>query len=450
MGRTPDHRGLKCEAMAGAAGAIEGWEPARLHLVEHAWSGVDRSALADTLIAMVDIPSPAGEEQTLATWLVDRMTVVGLEAEYQPLSATSGNAMGWLRGSGDGPTLLLYAPVDAAWRGEDADLPVLGGAREDLLPGAKRRGDLVVGLAAENPKAYAACVLAAAQAIRWAEIPLRGTLAVGFGAGGMPIGPPPGGQGQVGHGLGATQLVEAVGPDQAVIAKPGDAVAYEEVGLCWFRIGVRGTLGYTGVRHLLAYRNPIVEMARLLQGLEAWFPTYTAANTSGCVAPQGAIGAVRGGWSQAPAFTPATCEFWVDLRVSPRTPIQEVERQFAETLRRLASETGAEVEWERVLAIPGTSTPPGDPIIRSSIRAWELVAGRPHRFRTGTSGATDANLIRAAGVPTARVGMPAVEPPEDLRGFSMGVADPTAMAALTRTLCAVAIDTCGPSGRSAA
>jgi succinyl-diaminopimelate desuccinylase len=161
--------------MAGAVGATEGWEPERLRLVERAWSCVDPSKLADTLTAMVEIPSPAGEERVLAEWLVDRMTAFGLEAEYQPLSETSGNAIAWLRGSGDGPTLLLYAPVDAAWRGEDAELPALGGNREELMPGAKRRGDLVVGLSAENPKAYAACVLAAVESVRRAEVPLGDT-----------------------------------------------------------------------------------------------------------------------------------------------------------------------------------------------------------------------------------------------------------------------------------
>jgi hypothetical protein len=48
-------------------------------------------------------------------------------------------------------------------------------------------------------------------------------------------------------------------------------------------------------------------------------------------------------------------------------------------------------------------------------------------------------------VPTARIGMPPVEPPDDLRGFSMGVADPEAMATLTRMLCAVVVDTCVPT-----
>jgi hypothetical protein len=103
--------------MAGAVGATEGWEPKRLRLVERAWSHVDPSKLADTLTAMVEISSPVGQERALAEWLVDRMTASGLEAKYQPLSETSGNAIGWVRGPGDGPTLLLYTPVDAAWRG---------------------------------------------------------------------------------------------------------------------------------------------------------------------------------------------------------------------------------------------------------------------------------------------------------------------------------------------
>jgi acetylornithine deacetylase/succinyl-diaminopimelate desuccinylase-like protein len=418
----------------------EGWDPERLRLIERAWSHIDASALADTLAQVVDIPSPAGEERALAEWLVGRMASSGLEAEYQELSESSGSAIGRIRGTGDGPTLLLFSPIDTAWRGDEADLDILGEAREDLMPSAKRRGDLVLGLSAENPKAYAVACLAAVEAIRRAEIPLAGELVVGLGAGGMPVGPPPGEEGQVGHGLGAARVVEAVRPDHAVVAKPGNAVAYEEVGMVWLRVRVRGTLGYTGVRHLLPYRNPIVDAARLIEALEAWFPEYTKANTSGCVAPQGAVGALRGGWQEAPSFTPAVCEVWVDLRVSPRTPVEGVESQFAEAVERLAGETGADVEWRRELAIPGTSTPPESRIIQSSIRAWELVQGRKHKFRKGTSGGADANVIRAAGVPTARIGQPPVDVPDDLGGFSMGVTSGEAMNVLARTLCAVAVD----------
>jgi len=432
--------GVRFGRVAEAVGTAEGWDPERLRMIERAWSHIAPSALADTLAQVVDIPSPSGQERALAEWLVDRMGSSGLEAEFQELSASSGSAIGRVRGAGAGPTFLLFSAIDSAWHGDELDLGVLGEAREDLMPGAKRRGDLIMGLSAENPKGYAVACLAAAEAIRRAEIPLAGDLVVGLGAGGMPIGPPPGEEKQVGHGLGAARVVETVRPDHSVVAKPGNAVAYEEVGMAWFRVRVRGTLGYTGVRHLLPYRSPIVDSARLIEGLEAWFPEYTKANTSGCVAPQGAVGAVRAGWPEAPSFTPAVCELDVDLRVSPRTPVDEVEQRFGEAIERLAKDADAEVEWERVLGVEGSHTPPGEPIIRSSIRAWELIQGRRHEFRKGTSGGADANVIRAAGVPTARIGLPPVEAPEGMEGFSMGVTSGEAMGALARTLTATAID----------
>ena len=40
------------------------------------------------------------------------------------------------------------------------------------------------------------------------------------------------------------------------------------------------------------------------------------------------------------------------------------------------------------------------------MRAWEFVENKKHVPRTGTSGATDAKFLRAAGIPTARLGMP--------------------------------------------
>jgi hypothetical protein len=100
--------------MAGAVGATEGCEPERLRLVERAWSHVNPSKLADTLTAMVEIPSPVGEERPLAEWLVDRMTASGLDVQYQPLSETSGNAIGWVRGAGRWP---YAAAVRAGRRG---------------------------------------------------------------------------------------------------------------------------------------------------------------------------------------------------------------------------------------------------------------------------------------------------------------------------------------------
>src|SRR5439155_1098682 len=79
-----------------------------------------------------------------------------LDATYQAIDDQQGNALGRLRGSDAGPDLLLYAPTDTAFSGDaDEELPWMGSSvRADLAPAGFRDGDYVVGLGAENPKAY--------------------------------------------------------------------------------------------------------------------------------------------------------------------------------------------------------------------------------------------------------------------------------------------------------
>jgi hypothetical protein len=64
---------------------------------------------------------------------------------------------------------------------------------------------------------------------------------------------------------------------------------------------------------------------------------------------------------------------------------------------------------------------------------------------TGTSGATDANILRNRGVPTARVGMPKAIDDQGIEvDFAMGMnaADVRHMVALTRLLIHSAIAIC--------
>ena len=72
------------------------------------------------------------------------------------------------------------------------------------------------------------------------------------------------------------------------------------------------------------------------------------------------------------------------------------------------------------------------------------MTGSVHQVTVGTSGATDANILRNRGIPTARVGMPkVVDAPFDV-DFEMGMnaVDVHAMVELTRVLAFVAVDTC--------
>lgn len=417
--------------------------------IKKAWSEIDELRLGELNRKMASIPSPTGEEAALAQSMVSYMNEVGISALYQPIDENQGNAVGRIQGGGAGADLLLYAPLDTAFSGAvEEDCPWVGArVPQEMTTDAFIKDGDVIGMGAENPKGYATCLVIAGEAVKRAGVPLRGSLLIGLGAGGMPTNKrPPLTRFNTGQGNGCSFMLEqGVRGDFAIIAKPGYSVSWEEVGLCWFKIQVKGALGYTGVRHVVGGRNPIVDAAKIITGLEAWFPKYTERNTSGLVAPQGSINAVEAGWAYKPAFVPANCNLYVDVRVSPRTDPMEVKRQFGEALTEIRrAQPEIDWEWEMILAIPGTSTDPNNWIVHSCIRAWEYVEGKKHSPRTGTSGATDANILRSWGVPTARLGMPRLKdaPAAQRPIFSMEVSNVSGMRQLTKCLVYAIIDTC--------
>src|SRR6516225_8838002 len=155
------------------------------HAIHRAWNAIDENQLGELNRLMASIPSPTGEEQQLAQAIVDVMNKSGISASYQRMEDDQGNAIGCIRGTGGGADLLLYAPLDTAFSSNaEEECPWIG----DRFPAEMttrayvRDGD-VVGMGAENPKGYAACVVAAAQAIKAAGVPLKGSLLVGLGAG---------------------------------------------------------------------------------------------------------------------------------------------------------------------------------------------------------------------------------------------------------------------------
>jgi acetylornithine deacetylase/succinyl-diaminopimelate desuccinylase-like protein len=407
-----------------------------------------RASVEEILAELVATSSPTGKEGTLARLLVARLAAAGLQATYQPIDTARGNAVGRVPGSGDGASLLLYGHLDVHLTGQrDDDAPSADGQLPSMArPKPITEGDTLFGLGAGNPKGYAACIIAAALAIVDAGIPLNGELLVGLAAGGMPTNPPPGTtQNQIGHGIGcAHMLQQGVRPDFAIIGKPGHAVAWEEAGLCYFRIRVKGSFGYVGARHVLDYKNPIVDAARLIPELEDWLRNYAKRNASDYVEPQGVVGAITAGWPHKPTFIPAWADLFLDVRVSPRTDPAEVRAQLQTDLNEITQRhPEVDASLDMILAIPASRTDPNNWIIQSCIRAFEDREERRHLPRVGTSGATDAEIIRMWGVPTARLGMaaPTPEPRATLDSELNSVHLPSMMRYIETLLYAV-IDTC--------
>ena len=161
----------------------------------------------------------------------------GVAAHYQPIDDLAGNVVASYGRPGDGPDLLLYAPLDTLTSGRaEEDCPWVGSElRPDMEAKGRIVGDRVVGLGASNPKGHAACLIGAVVPVARSATPITDRSCWAHGSG--PACPPT--ELRRGTGEGCSFLLEqGLHADFAVIAfKDGLwTVDWEEVGLCWFRV----------------------------------------------------------------------------------------------------------------------------------------------------------------------------------------------------------------------
>jgi acetylornithine deacetylase/succinyl-diaminopimelate desuccinylase-like protein len=371
---------------------------------------LDAERLKSLLLRLIDISSPTGAERRASEFIADYMRErLGGRAFYQPVNEDTGNAIAEVRGGGGGASLLLYAPIDTHLEGDpDRDVPWAGPAlRADMVAKGRADGDMVFGLGAANPKCMVATLTEIATALHEARVPLIGDLIAGFAGGGMPVNASSRNNYGMSDGI-YHLLTRGVAPDFAIIMKPVWRVYAEEPGMCWFKVSVRGTMGYAGVpRATPGYRDAILPAAKIIEEIEEWIPRYTERNTAGEIAPEGRIAAVRAGWPERPAFPSATVEIYLDLRCNPRTSPAQVKAQFAQAMREIAGHhPEIEMDWDMFGACPGGATDVNNWIIQSTRRGWERVQGRPHGDPPKLGGQTDGALIRRLGIPCARIGFP--------------------------------------------
>jgi acetylornithine deacetylase/succinyl-diaminopimelate desuccinylase-like protein len=418
---------------------------------------VTRERLTELCAQLVEIPSPTGREAALATRIAAVLRAAGGHGEVQHIDDLQANAFGWTgAGRPDGRRIMLYSPIDTVTSGHaDDDLPWAGEPRAPELaphqvPAASVDGDLVSGLGAMNPKGHAACVLMAFEAIAAVVPDLPGQVIAAFGAGGMPTfadGGDPLHRAHTGHGVGCSFLIErGVWADAAVIAKSGWGVSHDEVGLAWCDVTVHGDHTYVGARHRLPYRSAIADAALVGRHLEQWFVDRAEQHRTATLLPQAVVASFTTANERSAAFTPASARLRVDLRIghdqSPLDALRELQRE----LDRLSSEhPGLDLTTRLVAAIPSSATRPDHWVCAATVDAWEDVTGSPHRTPQQQSGATDANILRQRGIPTARVGLPKVVDAGGELGFSAGMntVSVTSMVDLTRVLLRVAITGAG-------
>ncbi|WP_221801623.1 M20 family metallopeptidase [Oceanobacter mangrovi] len=375
---------------------------------QQACARINPARLQQRLFELTDIHSPTGATRAASEYMVNDLQNAGLNARYQPMSEITGNVLAELPGSGNGASLLLYAPIDTHLERDGSDELLTGKAAEaDMQPYAQQLPDWVFGLGASNPKAMVATLAEIARALIEADIPLQGNLLVGMADGGMPV--DISARGHAGMSNGVLHLLNRGGAaDFAIVMKPWNWVYHEEPGMGWFKVRVKGTLGYAGVPHdLPEFRSSVVPAATVIQEIERWLPEYAERNTSGVIRPYGWIAGVQGGDCERPAFPSAVTEIFLDLRINPRTSPANVKHQFGEFIdAMLQRHPEIELEWQMYGTVPGGTTDPDNWIIQSCIRGWEQLEQRPYSTPDLLGGQTDGTALRRYGIPTARIGWP--------------------------------------------
>ena len=183
-----------------------------------------------------------------------------------------------------------------------------------MIPKAFVEGDMVFGLGAANPKGMVATLNEVAAALYEAKAPIKGDLIVASAGGGMPVSLPYRRNYGLSDGI-YHLLTRGVAPDFAVILKPMWVVLHEEPGCCWFKVSVRGTMGYAGIpRGIPGYRSSIIPATTVINEIEEWIPRYTERNTSGCIFRRAISQHAARRMAGTACVPSATTEIYLDIR----------------------------------------------------------------------------------------------------------------------------------------
>ena len=172
--------------------------------VDRVLAAVDDAADLRLLQEMIRMRSysAGGEESALAKKLVADLHGLGLEARLQEVEPGRFNAIGTLKGTGGGRSLMLNGHIDTN--------PVGVGWTVDPFGGLVRDG-FVHGIGVSNMKASCAAFFGAARAVRRSGVRLRGDLVLTFVVG------------ELQGGVGTKRLVaEGLRTDHFIVGEPTD------------------------------------------------------------------------------------------------------------------------------------------------------------------------------------------------------------------------------------
>jgi acetylornithine deacetylase/succinyl-diaminopimelate desuccinylase-like protein len=311
-------------------------------MTKRAVDAVDRSYIAEITEDLVNIPSPTGQENSVAQYYAGKLRELGLELELQEVEAERPNVIGRYRGQGGGKNVLLCGHFDTSTTPDDA-VAGIGHA-----PRYTQEGEWAYGLGISNMKNALAIYAGAVRAIMESKTAIRGDIVIGAVVGEIEKAPIDKYKGKAyrGGGSGARYMVHhGVTADVCIDGEPtGMRLQLGNTGYIFARITTKGVPSHTFSR--ASGRDAIAKMEALIPAIRKWEEVYQKRHPHPFMLPLIGIGAIEGGFPFKPSICPAPfCHLYLHITTIPGTKPMTIHRQLNEVLLEQAAKD-PELEFE--------------------------------------------------------------------------------------------------------
>ncbi len=337
---------------------------------------------------LVEIPSVTGREQSLADWVFDYFSSLGMdEVNRLPVEDAGDTIVSWLEGSQDGPGMLLLFHLDT--------FDVCDGWDTDPFK-AVRDGNRLFGLGIHDMKAGGACILGALEAIVQSGTKLGGRLYVVATTD------------EENWSRGAHEVINSGLLKECICGLNPEPTARREV-----RIGQRGRhvfhLTLKGKTIQASYDhdegiNAVVDAAKLVTALDEIPRQTLGVNEAYNITGNLAVTSIQGGSTMI--LIPERAHVYLDRHTIPGQTIESEAELLREIIEQTNIKSAVQIEWDdRPTPAPTAYLVREDAAIAREIgRQIQAEFNEPPTFVIGRSVNDASHFTVYGGIPTLLYG----------------------------------------------
>jgi acetylornithine deacetylase/succinyl-diaminopimelate desuccinylase-like protein len=375
---------------------------------------IDRDELAQLGCDLTSIPSPTGQEKTIAEFILHWFETNGIKAVRQDVEFDRPNAVGIVKGDSTGLSLGFNGHTDTSFTGTEEDRRMVANMEPESDLKGKIVGNKVQGLGISNMKGGVAAFMIAGKALKNSGVDLKGDVVLAAVVGEIsrtPIGPWQTKEYR-GEGAGTRHLLtHGMHTDYAVVADGSDLnIVWTQTGVVQVKIRTFGKAeaawGSKRSTHPMEKLNAIVKMTKIIDAVERWGAEfeekYIYNSPTGPLYPKVNIGAIEGGVPYRPNYFPGVCAIYVDVRMPPQVRPVQIKHELQKTL----NSTGLDYELDIYKSLLGHEGKNVEPLVQSAEEVYQYLFGENIKPEAPDRASiwTDTNVYNELGIPAIKIG----------------------------------------------